>query len=98
MDNSKPIVCICWYETAEQWQAIRDICVDPANWDDSYNDWKNTVREVMTLVLEEGSKAVRVPMDPANVQQWCSEKGVQCDTHARTDYAIAMGKRMSHNG
>jgi len=51
MDSSKPVVCVCWYETAEQWQAIRDISVDPAKWDDSYNDWKNTVREVMTLVL-----------------------------------------------
>lgn len=78
---------IPWYESAEDYEAVRAISVDADGFCDTYEDWLSQAKQLERAIQAEGGRPIRVHMDAVDFPEWCQDRGANIDAHARSSFA-----------
>ncbi len=80
---------IPWYRR-EDYDRLKDIFEDGAEFQVSYEDWLNASEDAATALSRRQYKVERVTIDPDAFCDWCRKNGRKMDALARTAFANAV--------
>jgi hypothetical protein len=89
-------VAVGWYD-AVQWARLKQVAVDAANLDDSFEAWKRNAEGFERELRRKGIEIQRVHIDVDSLIAWCRSRNKAIDGEARSEYAahLAAGDKPS---
>ena len=86
MPTSSPrVVGIAWYRE-ESYERIMELMADGASFPKTHASWRHKAVRMERELKRQGLKPVRVEVDPAAFQRWCSRRGTAADSDARNQF------------
>ncbi|MFC4174053.1 hypothetical protein ACFOYU_18700 [Microvirga sp. GCM10011540] len=85
-DSPRRRIGLPWY-SREDYPRIRAMMNDPHNLAPSYDQWFMAAQNNERVAQEAGLEVVRVPITPEDFAAWCSARGVEPGSSARSQRA-----------
>ena len=90
---SVPVVGIAWYRP-DSYERIVTLMADGASFPKTHASWRQKAGRMERELARQGSRTIRVDIDPEAFFAWCEERGLSPDSGARSQYvAEAAGAR-----
>ena len=88
MPTKMPVraVGLPWYK-AEDYAAIRSVMKDGDRLPATHADWQRKAEHIEQKCRGDGYLTVRAYVDPVEFPLWCSQRGLDVDANARTQFA-----------
>lgn len=80
------VIGFFWMEL-DDWDALLPQFVDRANFPAQYEHWVKAVENGMQKVARPGVEILKIRAEPDEFLGWCRLKGLDVNSHARTEYA-----------
>jgi hypothetical protein len=78
-----------WYNR-EDYLRIRDMMTDRHNLASTYDTWLAAAENNENVGRQAGLQISRIMIEPDTFAKWCTEKGLEPDSAARTKYVAEM--------
>jgi len=86
------VIGLAWY-TREGWERLRELAVDRAQLDDSFDDWERGAQAAIAQFAEIGRVMRKVPIDVEALLAWCQAQGLPLNSAARAEYVTYLIQR-----
>jgi len=92
------VIGIPWY-SRKNWDALKAIFSDASELHDTFDQWRNSARNVEKRMRQEGFIVERIDIDPGIFPKWCSMRGLKMNAQARSKFAseVAQERHSSSN-
>jgi hypothetical protein len=84
---------LAWY-TREGWERLRELAVDRAQLDDSFDDWERGAQAAIAELAAIGTVVRKVPIDVEALLAWCQAKDLPLNSAARAEYVAHLVRRL----
>jgi len=81
------IIGIVWFKDGPAYRRALEIFTDSKNMPATFEDWKALVGRQLEEIRRVGNIALRADFDPETFIKWCSSRGFQANSQARTAFA-----------
>ena len=85
-------VGIAWYRI-DDYPEILSIMADRDQLPTTYSDWRMSAEKLEKKLQREGRLVVRAEIEPGFFRQWCAERRLNVDAHARMRWANEAARR-----
>ena len=82
---SVPVVGIAWYRP-DNYDRIVTLMADGASFPKTHASWRQKAGRMERELKRQGSRTVRVEVDPEVFVAWCGERGLAPDSPGRAQY------------
>ena len=90
--SSAIAVGFAWFDR-EQWVLLRDVAVDRAKLDDTFEEWEINARQALADLKCQGVAAEPFEVRVADLARWCADRNLPIDSAARAEYVSFMLRR-----
>lgn len=80
------IVGIAWFQP-DQWPQLREVSADRESLETTHEEWERTASKTLKRLRREGIDVRKVPVDIAELVEWCNRSGTPINSAARADFA-----------
>ena len=81
------IIGIVWFKDEHTYRRALAIFTDSENMPATFEDWEVLVRRQREEMKRVGNIAIRADFDPETFIDWCTSRGFQANSQARTAFA-----------
>ena len=85
-------VGLAWFDR-EQWHLLREVAVDRAKLDDTFEEWETSAHRALAGLKSQGVVAEPFEVRVADLVRWCAERKLAVDGAARAEYVSFMLQR-----
>lgn len=79
------ITGVAWYSRA-QWQLLKQVASDKNRLHDRYEEWCDEFDSALQGFDQVGMEYIKIPIDVAELVQWCNENQMPIDGEARAKF------------
>jgi len=76
------VISFAWYDEA-QWELLYSLVPGRSELDDTYAEWKQSARRAISMIESNGHKPRCVPINVADLAEWCREHRRPINSEAR---------------
>ncbi len=93
MSGNDVIIGVGWYKKSD-WLRIRELSEDKEEMHDCYEDWKQTAKEEMKRMQQQGCKTRKVSVTAVEFFLWCEKQDRPVNGESRSEYITRKLKQL----
>ena len=90
-DHQPSLQAMVWYKK-EEWEILKEMFVDGDMLPVTYEDWLSRAEQMKNEVQAAGDAVIKVYIDPETFPEWCTQKGLEMNSEARSQLAIEVAQ------